>query len=77
MFPGMLEKYGMLWELFTEKQTNSEVWGWSSGTPVKVKNQISQGKLAILYTPLNFCYTKLPRPLNSNMVFPLTQERWK
>jgi hypothetical protein len=40
--------------------------GKSSRALVKVKNQISQDKLAILYTPLNFCYAHLPRPSSPN-----------
>jgi len=51
--------------------------GKSSGALIKIKNQISQDKLAIHYTPLNFCYAHLPRPSSSNMVSPLIQGRWK
>jgi len=51
--------------------------GKYSGALVKVKNQISQDKLAILYTLLNFRYAHLWRPSSPNMVSPLTHGRWK
>jgi len=47
------------------------------GALVKVKNQINEDKLAIHYTPLNFCYAHWPRPSSSNMVSPLAQGRCK